>query len=77
MVIFYFQWISGAPERRNLEPELADQLLSELEDWAEVLKGEPEVIHRLDEIAARERAGEEEDEPSAVSVNFDLPEPGL
>lgn len=69
--------VFGAPERRNLEPELAEQLLSELEDWAEVLKGEPEVIHRLDEIAARACEAEEVDASDDPSIQIDLPEPGL
>ncbi len=68
---------NGAPERRNLEPELAEQLLSELEDWAEVLKGESEVIHRLDEIAARESEAEECEASDDPSIQIDLREPGL
>lgn len=38
---------NGAPEGNNLEPFDAPELLQELENWTEVLKGEPEVIHRL------------------------------
>lgn len=38
---------SGADDRTKLELLSAPDLLSELEDWAEVLKGEPEVIHKL------------------------------
>ena len=71
--------MNGAPERRNLEPKLADQLLSELEEWSDILKAEPEVIHRLEAFAAA--SGEDVegdvswgDEPSARP---DLPEPGL
>ena len=51
---------SGAPEGNNLEPFLARGLLEELEGWAEVLKGEPEVIHRL--AAFAEAAAEEPDQ---------------
>jgi len=42
---------NGAVERNNLEPSELHDLLSELEDWADVLKGEPELIHKLDEFA--------------------------
>ena len=38
---------AGAPQRTNLEPSDVAELLSELEGWSEVLKAEPEVIHRL------------------------------
>jgi hypothetical protein len=47
---------SGAPERKNLEPFDSDQLLSELEDWAEILKAEPEVVRRLEAITAQDDA---------------------
>lgn len=43
-LLFYFV---GAPEGNNLEPFSAPELLEELENWTEVLKSEPEVIHRL------------------------------
>ncbi|MEP5732341.1 MAG: hypothetical protein ABJL67_23575 [Sulfitobacter sp.] len=42
--------LNGAPEENNLEPFDTDLLLQNLEDWAEVLKGEPEVIHRLEAL---------------------------
>lgn len=38
---------NGAAERSKLEPFDGDELLSELEDWARVLEGEPEVFQRL------------------------------
>ena len=38
---------NGAAERSNLEPFDGDALLSELEDWADILEGEPEVARRL------------------------------
>ena len=37
----------GAPERKYLEPSECERVLEELENWTEVLKSEPEVIHRL------------------------------
>lgn len=39
--------LNGALERNNLEPFDGDQLLSELVNWADILKSEPDVIHRL------------------------------
>lgn len=70
---------NGAVEGRNLEPEVTAQLLSDLEEWSDILKAEPEVIHRLEAFAAASDAGAEggvpwEDEPPARP---DLPEPGL
>ncbi|GAB5449346.1 hypothetical protein [Gymnodinialimonas sp.] len=44
----------GAPERTNLEPSEYLGLLSELENWSDVLKAEPEVIHRLAVLADEE-----------------------
>lgn len=37
----------GGPGGTNVEPFEASNLLEELETWAEVLKSEPEFIHRL------------------------------
>ena len=37
----------GAVEKNNLEPFDSDALLSELETWAHILEGEPEVVRRL------------------------------
>lgn len=42
-----FRKLNGAPEGTNLEPSECVGLLSELESWSEVLKAEPDVIHRL------------------------------
>ena len=60
--------ITGAPEENNLEPFECDRLLSELENWTDILKAEPEVIHRLEALA------EHDVEPSLTS-SIDLPEP--
>ncbi|WP_152613053.1 hypothetical protein [Tateyamaria sp. ANG-S1] len=54
----------GAPEGNNLEPFSAPELLEQLENWADILKAEPEVIHRLEKIAAHDH--EEEVEGDAV-----------
>ncbi|WP_299882496.1 hypothetical protein [uncultured Sulfitobacter sp.] len=45
--ILYLFDLNGAPEGNKLEPFSAPELLQELENWTEVLKSEPEVIHRL------------------------------
>lgn len=42
-----------------MEPFDGDELLSELEDWARVLEGEPEVAKRL-AVFARAARGERE-----------------
>ena len=66
----------GALEGNNLEPFLARGLLEELEGWAEVLKGEPEVIHRLAVFA--EAAAEEPDQSVnglAAVPSIDEPSP--
>ena len=42
---------SGAADGTNLEPLELQSLLSELEDWADILNGSPEVIHKLRELA--------------------------
>lgn len=75
--ISLFLWkyweLSGAPERNNLEPFDGDQLLSELENWADILKAAPEVIHRLAVLAETQ----DEDTEDAPIVGPDPPEPGL
>ena len=58
----------GAPEENNLEPFECELLLSELETWTEILKAEPDVIHRLEALA------QGDDEPSQTS-SAGLPEP--
>ena len=45
--INYLIGLSGAPEGNNLESFSASALLEELEGWTEVLRAEPEVLHRL------------------------------
>ena len=47
----------GAPEGTNLELPDAALLLEELEDWAVVLKGDREVIHRLEAFARAAHGG--------------------
>ena len=42
---------NGAPEENNLEPFECDRLLSELENWTDILNGSPEVIHRLEALS--------------------------
>ena len=37
----------GADDETKLEPSALASLLEELEDWGEILKSEPEVIHKL------------------------------
>jgi hypothetical protein len=37
----------GAPQGNKLEPSDCASILEELESWTEILKAEPEVIHRL------------------------------
>ena len=64
---------NGAPERNNLEPFDSDQLLSELENWADILKAEPEVIHRLAVLAETQ----DEDIGDAPIVVPSPPELGL
>ena len=59
---------SGAPERNILEPFDGDQLISDLESWADVLKAEPEVIHRLAVLA------ETQDDKPDQTQSY-LPEP--
>ena len=65
--------IFGAPERNNLEPFDSDQLLLELENWADILKAEPEVIHRLAVLAETQ----DEDVGDAPIVAPSPPELGL
>lgn len=64
-LIFIF---NGAPGRSNLEPFDGDQLLLELENWAEILKAEPEVIHRLAVLA-------EAQDQDAEQAQTHVPEP--
>ena len=56
---------NGAAEKSNLEPFDGDALLSELEDWAHILEGEPEVAQRLAVFteAARGEGDIEQDVP--------------
>lgn len=68
-----YRELAGAPEGNNLEPFSAPELLQELENWTEVLKSEPEVIHRL--AAFAEASNGQPDLPSdAVDVS-PTPEP--
>ena len=53
---------ADAPEKNNLEPFSSDELLSELENWADILKAEPEAIHRLEEISAHKHEAFVEDD---------------
>ncbi|QBF32310.1 hypothetical protein CFI11_13935 [Thalassococcus sp. S3] len=62
--------MNGAPEGNNLEPADADLLLSELEAWSDILKSEPEVIHRLAEM---QRASDESDRLASDASAPDLP----
>ena len=71
--------MNGAVEGRNLEPAVTAQLLSDLEEWSDILKAEPEVIHRLEAFSAASDEGVEgdvawDDEPP---TRPNLPEPGL
>ncbi len=66
---------SGAPERTNLEPAQLSSLLEELEEWSEVLKSEPEVIHRLSLFAAAASGrGNEDAETANASPTRSEPE---
>lgn len=67
---------NGALEGSKLEPPGSEAVLSELAEWAAVLKGEPEVIHRLAELEA-EAVGDtpEDDEPDIGGTS--APEPLL
>jgi len=49
----------GAPEGKKLEPSACALVLEELENWAEVLKSEPEVIHRLAAFAGTADGGQD------------------
>lgn len=60
---------NGAPERNNLEPFSSPELLEELETWTEILKSEPEVIHRLAafaDAASSDAEGTGSSPPTAV-----------
>lgn len=63
----------GAPERNNLEPVDGEQLLSELENWADILKAEPDVAQRLAVLAETHDAEAEQLE----TLLPEPPEPGL
>ena len=69
----------GAPDRTNLEPAQLSSLLEELEEWGEVLKSEPEVIHRLSQFAAAASNGSDEtgdtEELSQTNTEPEFPEP--
>lgn len=68
--------ICGAPEGNNLEPFSVPKLLEELENWSEVLKSEPEVIHRL---AAFAEAAEDDlnggTDGATTAPSFEEPSP--
>ncbi|MGJ8530375.1 hypothetical protein [Maritalea sp.] len=64
---------NGAPDGNNLEPFSAPELLEELENWTEVLKAEPEVIHRLSAFADAAATDAEGTEPSPPTADL----PGL
>jgi len=59
----------GAKDGSDLEPSDIQKTLQELENWAEILKGEPEVIHRLAAFAeaARDTSGAFEDAETCVA----------
>lgn len=62
--------INGAEDGNNLEPFSAPLLLEELENWAEILKSEPEVIHRLAAFAAvAADVGDDRDDSSDHRAN--------
>ena len=68
--------ITGAPEGNNLEPFECDRLLSELENWTDILKAEPEVIHRLESLAQDDDGlGDEAADVQTQASPPDLPEP--
>lgn len=52
----------GGPEGIKLEPVPPLDLLSELEDWAEILHHSPELIHKLREFEAVEAVEAERQE---------------
>ena len=67
---------SGAPEGNNLEPFECAALLSELETWTEILKADPEVIHKLEALALGDNSACEDASDAEVQVSQpDLPDP--
>ena len=73
-VDFRIEGYHGAPERNNLEPSECERVLEELENWTEVLKSEPEVIHRLAKFA-RAADGELEDDIDGLLIQSAFEEP--
>ncbi|MEM6901206.1 MAG: hypothetical protein AAF583_15730 [Pseudomonadota bacterium] len=72
--------INGAADGRDLEPSELVCVLESLEEWGAVLKGEPEVIHRLAAFAEAAEGGDRalephHDEPLPYTPNTG-PEPG-
>lgn len=66
----------GAPGRNNLEPSECDQILTELEEWTNILQAEPDVIHRLSAFAeAAESASEHADDGPRLAASFEEPSP--
>ena len=61
----------GAPEENNLEPSEMHSVLEELENWSEILKGEPEVIHKL----AALKAADDQSSDEAIASDDASPAP--
>ncbi|WVX49844.1 hypothetical protein ROLI_029390 [Roseobacter fucihabitans] len=62
----------GAPEGNNLESSECALVLEELENWSEVLKSGPEVIHTL--AAFADAASADADGHKLAPLATDLPE---
>lgn len=54
-------WCTGGEQPKLFGGE---QLLSELENWADILKAEPEVIHRLEAFSEAPSTECDADDPS-------------